>query len=145
VIELIVRERCTSCGNCVKVCPTNVFDLVDGKPVIARQLDCQTCFMCELYCRADALFVATNAEGPTAVDAEQILTSGLLGEYRRDSGWDEWEGVHPNLFWRQGELFARGRLPEPPPVKEERTAPSSSDPGLGAQWEWTGAVEVGSK
>ena len=35
-------------------------------PVIARQEDCQTCFLCEIYCPTDALYVAPNAEGPTA-------------------------------------------------------------------------------
>ena len=32
---------------CVNVCPTNVSDKTDGIPVIARQNDCQTCFLCE--------------------------------------------------------------------------------------------------
>jgi NAD-dependent dihydropyrimidine dehydrogenase PreA subunit len=49
-IEIIDAERCTSCDICVNVCPTNVFDKTDGIPVIARQNDCQTCFLCELYC-----------------------------------------------------------------------------------------------
>jgi NAD-dependent dihydropyrimidine dehydrogenase PreA subunit len=109
MIELVVKARCTECGLCVKVCPTNVFDLVEGRPVIARQEDCQTCFMCELYCTADALYVAPNAEMSTRVDEAQIVASGSLGEYRRTSGWDEWRDIHPNLFWRQGELFARAR------------------------------------
>ena len=50
MIEVIDAERCTSCDICVNVCPTNVFDKTDGIPVIARQSDCQTCFLCELYC-----------------------------------------------------------------------------------------------
>lgn len=145
MIELIVRERCTSCGDCVKACPTNVFDWFDGKPVIARQADCQTCFMCELYCRPDALYVAPNAEHPTAVNAEQIVASGLLGEYRRDSGWDEWEGVHPNLFWRQGELFARGRATEPAPVAEGQSAASSAEPAAVAQRDGASSSAVGPK
>jgi NAD-dependent dihydropyrimidine dehydrogenase PreA subunit len=122
VIELVVADRCTECGNCVKVCPSNVFELVAGRPVIARQHDCQTCFMCELYCSADALYVAPNAEHPTPTTEAEIIASGLLGEYRRNSGWDEWQEVHPNLFWRQGELFARGRSAE---SKLVAPAPSS--------------------
>ena len=47
MIELISEDRCVACNICVKVCPTNVFDEVsDGIPAIARQDDCQTCFMC---------------------------------------------------------------------------------------------------
>ena len=50
MIEVIDAASCTSCDICVNVCPTNVFDKTDGVPVIARQSDCQTCFLCELYC-----------------------------------------------------------------------------------------------
>lgn len=60
MIEVIDAERCTSCDICVNVCPTNVFDKTDGIPVIARQDDCQTCFLCELYCPEDALWVSPS-------------------------------------------------------------------------------------
>jgi len=124
VIELIVRSRCTDCGDCVKVCPTNVFDLVDGKVTIARQSDCQTCFLCELYCKADALYVASNAEQATPTTLEDVLAGGTLGEYRRQSGWHEWESVHPNMFWRQGEIFARARTA---PVTTTAKSPPRDD------------------
>jgi len=109
MIEIIVHSRCTACGECVKVCPTNVFDWVDDAPRIARQSECQTCYLCELYCRADALYVAPDAGRVTGVTEADAIASETLGEYRRNSGWDEWSEVHPNLFWRQGELFMRGR------------------------------------
>jgi len=88
LIEVISTSRCIACNQCVSVCPTNVFDKVaDGIPVIARQSDCQTCFMCELYCPVDALYVAPDAEGTAAVDEEELETSGLLGGYREKVGW----------------------------------------------------------
>jgi NAD-dependent dihydropyrimidine dehydrogenase PreA subunit len=88
MIELVSANRCTGCNICVAVCPVNVFDAVpDGPPVIARQSACQTCFMCELYCPVDALFVAHNSEAPVKVD-ESVLEDGpLLGSYRRAIGW----------------------------------------------------------
>ena len=47
MIELISESRCTGCNICVRVCPVNVFDAVpQAAPTIARQADCQTCFMC---------------------------------------------------------------------------------------------------
>ena len=86
MIEIVIADRCTTCNACVTVCPTNVFDTAaDGRPVIARQADCQTCFMCELYCKADALYVAPDCDGPAPVDAAAILASNLLGQFRRCS------------------------------------------------------------
>jgi NAD-dependent dihydropyrimidine dehydrogenase PreA subunit len=88
VIEIVSEGRCIACDICVTVCPANVFDPVpEAPPVIARQDDCQTCFLCEIYCPTDALYVAPNAEGPTAIGEEEIETKGLFGSYRRALGW----------------------------------------------------------
>ena len=92
MIEVVSASRCIECDVCVRVCPTNVFDTgADGIPRIARQEDCQTCFLCEAYCPVDALFVAPTTS-PVAADSpfldEQFLvTENLLGKYRRDLGW----------------------------------------------------------
>lgn len=108
MIELLLTERCTACNRCVAVCPCNVFDAVpDAPPAIARAQDCQTCFMCELYCRADALFVHPNADRPVAVEAAALRESGLLGQYRRESGWDEWADAYPNEQWMMEQVFQR--------------------------------------
>jgi NAD-dependent dihydropyrimidine dehydrogenase PreA subunit len=88
MIELVSAERCTGCNICVSVCPTNVFDAVeDSPPVIARQGDCQTCFMCELYCPVDALYVAHDANAAVAVDETVLEESLVLGSYRKAIGW----------------------------------------------------------
>ena len=88
MIELVSNERCTACNICVHVCPTNVFDAVQGQPpAIARQDDCQTCFMCEAYCPEDALFVAPQPDDAVAVQEEGLTASRLLGSYRREIGW----------------------------------------------------------
>ncbi len=108
MIELVIAERCTACERCIEVCPSNVFEpTASGPPAIARQEDCQTCFMCELYCTADALYVAPNAERPEPVERAAVLASGLLGQYRRDSGWDEWQGLYPNEQWLMETVFRR--------------------------------------
>jgi NAD-dependent dihydropyrimidine dehydrogenase PreA subunit len=88
MIEIIDEERCTECNLCVSACPTNVFAASPGGvPVIARRQDCQTCFMCELYCTADALFVSPLAEQNAALDLPSLRASGALGSYRRAVGW----------------------------------------------------------
>jgi NAD-dependent dihydropyrimidine dehydrogenase PreA subunit len=88
MIEIVSVQRCTACDVCVRVCPANVFDARLGvAPVIARQADCQTCFLCEIYCPTDALYVAPDAEGPSAVDEAEIEAAGLFGSYARALGW----------------------------------------------------------
>jgi NAD-dependent dihydropyrimidine dehydrogenase PreA subunit len=87
MIEIVSASRCIQCNKCVQVCPMNVFDAVDdAPPIIARQLDCQTCFMCELYCPVDALYVAPEAAHATPVSEEGVEAAGLLGGYRQ-TGW----------------------------------------------------------
>jgi NAD-dependent dihydropyrimidine dehydrogenase PreA subunit len=108
MIELVIGDRCTACNACVAVCPSNVFERVDGAPpVIARQADCQTCFMCELYCREDALYVHPDSDHPHATTVAEAVASGTLGQYRRHSGWDEWDGCYPNEQWRMELVFRR--------------------------------------
>ena len=88
MIELVSESRCIQCDKCVKVCPTNVFDAVPGgSPVIARQEDCQTCFLCEAYCPADALYVDARAYEPSGLSEDEILERNLFGQYRRNLGW----------------------------------------------------------
>ncbi len=88
MIEIVSAERCTSCNICVRACPTNVFEAVTGAPPrIARQQDCQTCFMCELYCPEDALYVAPHAEHTIHPDEADPQVHGLLGSYRNAVGW----------------------------------------------------------
>ena len=87
MIEIVTAGRCIACDICVKACPANVFDpMPDAPPVIARQEDCQTCFLCEIYCSTDALYVAPSAEGPTAVCEAEIEAAGLFGSYARALG-----------------------------------------------------------
>lgn len=88
MIELVSEERCIQCNLCVKVCPTNVFDTDQyGLPVIARQEDCQTCFMCEAYCPVDALYVAHHADEKIDVDEGELIANQLLGSWRSIIGW----------------------------------------------------------
>lgn len=125
MIEVISGERCIDCNLCVKVCPTNVFDAVEGDhPVIARQGDCQTCFLCEAYCPVDAMFVAPTtdpvAAGSNLRDERYLAGAGLLGRYRRDLGWRP--GEQPTAAGERSRKMTRSMHGTPP----DRTLP---DPG----------------
>jgi NAD-dependent dihydropyrimidine dehydrogenase PreA subunit len=92
MIELVSNARCIRCDVCIRVCPTNVFEHgPDRVPVIRRQEDCQTCFMCEAWCPTDALFVAPQTEpveaGSPYRDEQELIRRDLLGSYRREIGW----------------------------------------------------------
>ncbi len=88
MIELVSTTRCIQCNICVSVCPTNVFEQVsDAPPAIARQSDCQTCFMCELYCPADALYVAPDTDRVLSITEAQLEEAKLFGSYRDEIGW----------------------------------------------------------
>ena len=92
MIEILDVDRCTECDICVRICPTNVFDAVEGGvPVIARHSDCQTCFQCEAYCPADAIFVAPSRiplrPGSPLADGDALRAAGQLGLYRERVGW----------------------------------------------------------
>lgn len=100
MIELVSQARCIGCNKCVTVCPTNVFDQgKDGIPVVARKTDCQTCFMCELYCPVDALYVALDPDHDVAVDEQTLISQGKLGSYRQTVGWGK--GRQPIASSRQ--------------------------------------------
>ena len=89
MIEVISPSRCTACNICVRVCPVNVFDAVpNGMPIIARQAECQTCFMCEAWCPEDAMFVSPNADTPSGVSEAELIEQNLLGSYRKNIGWN---------------------------------------------------------
>jgi NAD-dependent dihydropyrimidine dehydrogenase PreA subunit len=133
MIEIISSDRCIDCNLCVKVCPTNVFDaVVEDHPIIARQEDCQTCFLCEAYCPVDAMFVAPQAdpvsEDSPFLDEQFLVSANLMGRYRHDLGWQS--GQTPTAkFASQSALrehFARIEgLPAPsakpaPPVGSSR-------------------------
>lgn len=125
MIEVISGERCIDCDLCVKVCPTNVFDAVPGDhPVIARQGDCQTCFMCEAYCPVDAMFVAPQTDAVLAdspfLDEEFLVASGLLGKYRRDLGWrpgDVLTATKASQRTLRAQFARMENLPPPAPVE----------------------------
>lgn len=98
MIELLSQSRCIGCNKCVEICPTNVYEGSPGEiPVIARQSECQTCFLCEAYCPVDALYVAAETNRNVEVNEEELIAKGLLGSYRRNLGWSKGDSPSRNM------------------------------------------------
>ena len=113
MISFVLTDRCDGCGACVAACPMDVLEPQGPTIAIARQADCQTCFLCELYCPSDALYVDPTCDRPVAANVDEIRSAGLIGKFRRESGWHEWQEDprYPNEHWRMGEIFAAIRKP----------------------------------
>ncbi|GHD05129.1 4Fe-4S dicluster-binding protein [Tianweitania populi] len=106
MIELVSDTRCIECNICVKACPDNVFDAVPNKPpVIARKADCQTCFLCELYCPTDALYVSPIMDADDPVVEQDLIEAGLMGGFARAMGWSNAKprGTHTDPTYRMFE------------------------------------------
>ncbi|MEZ0364643.1 4Fe-4S binding protein [Mycobacterium sp. pUA109] len=117
MIEIVIAEACIGCDKCVEACPTNVFDsTASGIPLIARQSDCQTCFMCEAYCPTDALYVSPES-APLQLDNYQP-PNGVIGSYRARIGWGK--GRQPGSRTAVGPELPQG---DPPPRVDTRSAP----------------------
>jgi len=52
------ERRCTSCGDCVAVCPVDCLEMQGATPWLARPLDCTGCGICVLICPVLALTMA---------------------------------------------------------------------------------------
>lgn len=50
-------EKCVGCGECVEVCPTEVYELIDEKSVPVNADECLGCESCIEVCEQDAITV----------------------------------------------------------------------------------------
>lgn len=48
-------DKCTGCGTCADVCPSEVFDVEDDKCEVARPDDCTDCETCVDECPEEAI------------------------------------------------------------------------------------------
>ena len=54
---VIDEDKCTNCGNCIDVCPVEVFAKGSKKAKVAKPKECIGCRACEVQCPEDAIKV----------------------------------------------------------------------------------------
>jgi len=50
-------EKCVGCGECVDICPEEVFELEDDKAVAVNEDECVGCESCVEACEEEAITV----------------------------------------------------------------------------------------
>ena len=53
----IDEAKCTQCGECVKICPSEVYKLENGRVVVGSADDCSNCQSCQSVCQPGAITV----------------------------------------------------------------------------------------
>lgn len=73
--EIVRKDRCIGCAACVQVCPVNVFDYVDDKPLDARHNGCVFCGLCAAVCP------------PVHLGSDELAKYVIHGKDVRDEGF----------------------------------------------------------
>jgi len=79
IVDEVVRTgRCSGCAACVAICPTNVFDYVEDRPVNTRLNHCIDCDLCVESC--PELHLSDAEVGLSVFDSTSIYDDGF-GKY----------------------------------------------------------------
>ena len=54
---LINTGKCNGCGECVDICPSDVYEIQDGKSIVINAEECVGCESCMEVCERNAITV----------------------------------------------------------------------------------------
>ena len=50
-------EKCIGCGECVEICPSDVYEIQDEKSVVVDEAECVGCESCLEVCEEEAITI----------------------------------------------------------------------------------------
>ena len=56
-VIVIDETKCKVCGECVKICPVEIYKLEDGRIVIGNSDECSNCQSCISVCESSAITI----------------------------------------------------------------------------------------
>jgi NAD-dependent dihydropyrimidine dehydrogenase PreA subunit len=79
----VESEKCVGCGDCVEVCPQQVFALgEDGKSLRAFPERCMECGACRLNCPAEAISMEVGSGCVVLITKELIFGKDAVADGR---------------------------------------------------------------
>lgn len=58
IVKIIIDpNRCTGCGECIKVCKSRNLEIRGNKCVAVRCGDCKLCMLCRVNCQQKAILI----------------------------------------------------------------------------------------
>ena len=57
-VIVIDEQKCTVCGECVTICPVEIYKLVDGRIVVGSSDECSNCQSCISVCEPHAIVIS---------------------------------------------------------------------------------------
>jgi NAD-dependent dihydropyrimidine dehydrogenase PreA subunit len=52
---VVDEDKCTGCGNCVEICPSEVYQMEDEKSNPVRLEECVECWACVNQCPSESI------------------------------------------------------------------------------------------
>ena len=80
--SISVKETCTGCATCAKVCPVENITMVESRPVWQNR--CEMCMACVAWCPSGAIIHWNIREGLTyhhpQINQKDMLAQGVIGQ-----------------------------------------------------------------